>query len=58
MPLREGAAAAQDRSTEFALGFTEKQARCEANRCLRCDLAYLIPSIHVISADSVVSATR
>jgi formate dehydrogenase beta subunit len=56
MPLREGAAAARDRSTEFALGFTEKQARCEASRCLRCDLAYLIPSIKVISADSVVSA--
>ena len=56
MPLREGAAAARDRSTEFALGFTEQQARCEANRCLRCDLAYLIPSVKVISADSVVSA--
>jgi formate dehydrogenase major subunit len=55
MPLREGAAS-RDRSTEFALGFTEEQARREANRCLRCDLAYLIPSIHVISADSVVSA--
>jgi NADH-quinone oxidoreductase subunit F len=56
MPLREGAAASRDRSTEFALGFTEQQARCEANRCLRCDLAYLIPSVKVISADSVVSA--
>jgi NADH-quinone oxidoreductase subunit F len=56
IPLREGAAAAQDRSTEFALGFTEEQARREASRCLRCDLSYLCPSIHVISADSVVSA--
>jgi formate dehydrogenase beta subunit len=57
MPLREGAEASRDR-TEFALGFTEEQARCEASRCLRCDLAYLIPSIKVISADSVVSAKR
>jgi NADPH-dependent glutamate synthase beta subunit-like oxidoreductase/NAD-dependent dihydropyrimidine dehydrogenase PreA subunit len=56
MPLREGAAASRDRSTEFALGFTEEQARREASRCLRCDLAYLCPSINVISADSVVSA--
>jgi formate dehydrogenase beta subunit len=53
MPLEERIA---DRSTEFALGFTEEQARREASRCLRCDLAYLCPSIHVISADSVVSA--
>ncbi len=56
MPLREGPEAARDRSTEFALGFTEEQARREASRCLRCDLAYLCPSIKVISADSVVSA--
>jgi NADPH-dependent glutamate synthase beta subunit-like oxidoreductase/NAD-dependent dihydropyrimidine dehydrogenase PreA subunit len=55
MPLREGDAS-QDRSIEFALGFTEEQARREASRCLRCDLAYLCPSIKVISADSVVSA--
>ena len=58
MPLREGAAASRDRSTEFALGFTEEQARREASRCLRCDLAYLCPSINVISADNVVSAKR
>ncbi len=57
MPLREGAEASRDR-TEFALGFTEEQARREASRCLRCDLAYLCPSIKVISADSVVSAKR
>jgi formate dehydrogenase beta subunit len=55
MPLREGAAS-RDRSIEFAAGFTEEQARREGSRCLRCDLAYLCPSIHVISADSVVSA--
>ncbi len=55
MPLREGEAA-RDRSIEFAVGFTEEQARREASRCLRCDLAYLCPSIKVISADSVVSA--
>ena len=28
---------------EFAAGFTEEQARREASRCLRCDLAYLCP---------------
>jgi NADPH-dependent glutamate synthase beta subunit-like oxidoreductase/NAD-dependent dihydropyrimidine dehydrogenase PreA subunit len=55
MPLRAGEAA-RDRSIEFAAGFTEEQARREASRCLRCDLAYLCPSINVISADSVVSA--
>jgi NADH-quinone oxidoreductase subunit F len=56
MPLREDAA--RDRSIEFAAGFTEEQARREASRCLRCDLAYLCPSIHVISADTVVSASQ
>jgi NADPH-dependent glutamate synthase beta subunit-like oxidoreductase/NAD-dependent dihydropyrimidine dehydrogenase PreA subunit len=55
MPLSAGEAA-RDRSIEFAVGFTEEQARREASRCLRCDLAYLCPSIKVISADSVVSA--
>jgi NADPH-dependent glutamate synthase beta subunit-like oxidoreductase/NAD-dependent dihydropyrimidine dehydrogenase PreA subunit len=55
MPLRAGEAA-RDRSIEFAAGFTEEQARREASRCLRCDLAYLCPSIKVISADSIVSA--
>ncbi|HEV2655075.1 MAG TPA: FAD-dependent oxidoreductase, partial [Ktedonobacteraceae bacterium] len=56
MPLRATNAASRDRSVEFALGFTEEQARREASRCLRCDLSYLCPSIHVISADSIVSA--
>jgi hypothetical protein len=55
MPLREGQAS-RERSIEFAAGLTEEQARREASRCLRCDLAYLCPTIHVISADSVVSA--
>jgi NADPH-dependent glutamate synthase beta subunit-like oxidoreductase/Pyruvate/2-oxoacid:ferredoxin oxidoreductase delta subunit len=55
MPLR-GGEASRDRSIEFAAGFTEEQARREASRCLRCDLAYLCPTVHVISADSVVSA--
>jgi hypothetical protein len=53
MPLEESITG---RSTEFALGYSEEQARREASRCLRCDLAYLCPSIHVISADSIVSA--
>jgi NADH-quinone oxidoreductase subunit F len=43
MPLRS-ADAARDRS-EFALGLTEEQARREASRCLRCDLAYLCPAV-------------
>ncbi len=46
MPLRP--AAAQARSQEFAAGFSEEQARREAARCLRCDLAYLCPTIHVV----------
>jgi len=49
MPLRNGDAA-RDRSVEFAKGFTEEQARREASRCLRCDLAYLCPTVRVISA--------
>jgi len=51
MPLREDAA--RDRSIEFAAGFTEEQARREASRCLRCDLAYLCPTINVISTETV-----
>lgn len=48
MPLRKRDAASS-RSLEFALGLSEEQARREASRCLRCDLAYLCPSIRVIS---------
>jgi NADPH-dependent glutamate synthase beta subunit-like oxidoreductase/NAD-dependent dihydropyrimidine dehydrogenase PreA subunit len=44
MPLR-AAAHSRDKRSEFALGFTEAQARAEAQRCLRCDLAYLCPTI-------------
>ena len=46
MPLRS-ASAARDRSQEFAAGFSEEQARREGSRCLRCDLAYLCPSIQL-----------
>jgi NADH-quinone oxidoreductase subunit F len=49
MPLRDKSAI-NDRATEFALGFSEAQARREASRCLRCDLAYLCPSIRVVPA--------
>ncbi len=55
MPLRDGNAS-RDRSIEFATGFTEEQARREASRCLRCDLAYLCPTVHVIAAESVTLA--
>jgi NADPH-dependent glutamate synthase beta subunit-like oxidoreductase/NAD-dependent dihydropyrimidine dehydrogenase PreA subunit len=57
MPLRTSAAA-HDRSLEFATGFTEEQARREASRCLRCDLAYLCPTIKVISPEQVVAARK
>ncbi|HEV2581610.1 MAG TPA: FAD-dependent oxidoreductase, partial [Ktedonobacteraceae bacterium] len=49
MPL-EQAEASHSRTIEFAKGFSEAQARREASRCLRCDLAYLCPSIKVIGA--------
>ncbi len=55
MPLATGEAA-RHRSTEFAQGFTETQARHEASRCLRCDLAYLCPTIQVINPETVVRA--
>ncbi|MFL5626305.1 MAG: FAD-dependent oxidoreductase [Ktedonobacteraceae bacterium] len=57
MPLRTGAAA-HDRSVEFAMGLTEEQARREASRCLRCDLAYLCPTIKVIPPEKVVAAQK
>jgi pyruvate/2-oxoglutarate dehydrogenase complex dihydrolipoamide dehydrogenase (E3) component len=43
MPL--GASVSHSRAMEFALGLTEEQARAEGSRCLRCDLAYLCPTI-------------
>ena len=49
MPFAQ--AASRDRTIEFAQGFSEEQARREASRCLRCDLAYLCPSIKVIGAE-------
>lgn len=49
MPLRTEDAA-RNRTLEFATGFTEQQARREASRCLRCDLAYLCPTVHVTAA--------
>jgi NADPH-dependent glutamate synthase beta subunit-like oxidoreductase/NAD-dependent dihydropyrimidine dehydrogenase PreA subunit len=55
MPLSDSAAA-RNRSLEFAKGFTEEQARHEASRCLRCDLATLCPTIHVIQPKTVKRA--
>lgn len=55
MPLSTGESARQ-KDAEFALGFTEEQARREASRCLRCDLAYLCPTIHVITSETVSKA--
>jgi NADPH-dependent glutamate synthase beta subunit-like oxidoreductase/NAD-dependent dihydropyrimidine dehydrogenase PreA subunit len=52
MPLHNGAAA-PDRLAESAAGFSEEQARREAARCLRCDLAYLCPTIKVAGAETV-----
>ncbi len=49
MPFAESAS--RDRTVEFAQGFSEEQARREASRCLRCDLAYLCPSIKVTGAE-------
>lgn len=46
MPLHRREAA-RERSLEFARGLSEDQARREASRCLRCDLAYLCPTIQV-----------
>ncbi len=48
MPLR-ASSESRDKSREFALGYTEEQARAEASRCLRCDLAYLCPTIKDVS---------
>ncbi|MDQ2902087.1 MAG: FAD-dependent oxidoreductase [Chloroflexota bacterium] len=59
MPLR-GTEAAHDRSVEFATGFTEEQARREGSRCLRCDLAYLCPTIKTVTdvkTDAMVAGT-
>jgi NADH-quinone oxidoreductase subunit F len=55
MPLSE-ITAIHNRSREFAKGFTEEQARHEASRCLRCDLAALCPTIHVIQPETLQKA--
>jgi len=55
MPLRTGEAA-HDRTVEFAAGFTPEQARREASRCLRCDLAYLCPTVKVVGAPEKVAS--
>lgn len=53
MPLRKKDAA-RNRTVEFATGFTEQQARHEASRCLRCDLAYLCPTVRITKAEVVM----
>jgi NADPH-dependent glutamate synthase beta subunit-like oxidoreductase/NAD-dependent dihydropyrimidine dehydrogenase PreA subunit len=55
LPLA-GSEAAHDRSIEFVGGFSEEQARREASRCLRCDLAYLCPTIHVVGTSEPTHA--
>ena len=55
MPLRD-ATEAHSRTLEFATGFTEEQARKEGSRCLRCDLAYLCPSINVAGQPTAATA--
>ena len=54
MPLR-GSQSAHERTVEFALGLTEDEARREAQRCLRCDLAYRCPSMrHTVQVPAPV----
>lgn len=57
MPLRSNDEDVS-RVTEFAVGLAEDQARREASRCLRCDLAYLCPTVKVAGATVASSATR
>jgi NADH-quinone oxidoreductase subunit F len=52
MPLRS-ANAGLDRA-EFAQGLSEDQARREARRCLRCDLAYLCPAVKFAGSETAV----
>ena len=58
MPLRTGEEAARSRLVEFAAGFTEEQAKREASRCLRCDLAYLCPSVKLVGTRSTAVTAR
>jgi NADPH-dependent glutamate synthase beta subunit-like oxidoreductase/NAD-dependent dihydropyrimidine dehydrogenase PreA subunit len=59
LPLADSEAA-HDRSIEFVGGFNEEQARREASRCLRCDLAYLCPTVHIVgmSGKALAQASR
>lgn len=56
MPVLQGSVTSH-RSTEFARGLSEEQARREASRCLRCDLAYRCPTITVIAPQSKEAQT-
>ncbi len=49
MPVLQGDVNSH-KSTEFARGLSEEEARREAGRCLRCDLAYRCPTITVIAS--------
>lgn len=53
MPFQSGDAAHQ-RSIEYATGLSEADAQREASRCLRCDLAYLCPSVKVVGHEGRV----
>ncbi|TMC23354.1 MAG: FAD-dependent oxidoreductase [Chloroflexi bacterium] len=44
-----------DRSVEAACGFNEEQALHEARRCLRCDLAYLCPTVRMVRDTATVA---
>ena len=58
MPLRP-VSDARNRNVEFAAGLTEEQARQEASRCLRCDLAYLCPSVNLTETpESILVPTQ
>lgn len=54
MPLHTGLS--QGRSTESATGFSEAEAQREASRCLRCDLAYLCPTVITRRAERAAAA--
>jgi formate dehydrogenase beta subunit len=58
MPLRS-AESARARNVEFTLGLKEEQARREAKRCLRCDLAYRCPSMrHTVQVPVASAASK
>jgi NADPH-dependent glutamate synthase beta subunit-like oxidoreductase/NAD-dependent dihydropyrimidine dehydrogenase PreA subunit len=51
MPLRDSRES-RAKVREFALGFTAEQARREARRCLRCDVAYLCPTFQTVPSQA------